>query len=143
MGRRVLIGIVKGALLGAALGGLLHGVLGWRFGSVAFSYLVAVGVGALVGALGGRLPWKVDTWVEASLRIAAGAGLGAGLCWVCGSFLSAPLPIEMVGVPEETPWVQVTLWSTVAFGMFIGLLLELENDGAEDGSKEPAAEAAA
>lgn len=137
MGRRLLIGILKGLSLGGALGALLHGVLGWVFGSVFFSYLVAIGVGAFVGALGGRLPWKVESWVEASLRIAAGAGLGAGLCWASATFLSVPVPIEMTGVPEGTPWVQVTLWSTLAFGVFIGVLLELENDGVEDKQSAP------
>ncbi len=86
MGKRLLLGILKGLLIGGTIGALVHFVGegaslgGW------LNYPLYAGVGALSGVLAGRAPWKPGAWIASILKGAFGLGIGIGL-YALGAWL--------------------------------------------------------
>lgn len=79
MGKRLLLGILKGLVIGGGIGALLHFALGVTTLTSVFAYLLYAGVGLLAGVFGGRAPWKPGAWIAAILKGVFGLAVGAGL----------------------------------------------------------------
>lgn len=87
MGRRLIIGVLKGLLIGGAVGALLHFGLGVTVLSGALAYVIYGLVGATSGALAGRAPWKQGAWIAALLKAAFGLAVGCGLYALAKAFV--------------------------------------------------------
>ncbi|MCB9631595.1 MAG: hypothetical protein H6721_05575 [Sandaracinus sp.] len=132
MGKRLLLGLIKGLLVGAALGAGAHFGLGWTTATGLLAYLLAMGAGASAGLLGGKPPWRQDTWIESVLKAVAGLGVGALLYWVTSTWVAIGLPLSFLGLEEGTPWTSHPLLMLPAVALVFGTLVELDNT--DDGS---------
>lgn len=136
MGKRLLIGILKGLVIGGAIGALLHFALnaavittGW------VNYLLYAGVGALAGVFGGRAPWKPGAWVASILKGVFGLVVGAILYALGSRFLPAaelPVPGSMNALLAYQP-----MFFAPVLAMVYAALVELD-----DGGEQPEPEVA-
>jgi len=131
-------GLLKGLLVGALVGiGLTYGLC-WPMpeGSL-LGYLAVVTVGGTTGVLAGRAPWREDAWLEALIKSAIGAAVGAGLYWLACRFGEADLPAMITNQldvsarvsVQDAPlsWLAFAPLSLGAVGVIIGLFIELDH----------------
>lgn len=100
MGKRLLLGILKGLLIGGTIGALIHFVAvddGTLTSSLA-NYPLYAGVGALSGVLAGRPPWKPGAWIASILKGVFGLGVGAGLFALASNFIG--MKFALLGGPS-------------------------------------------
>jgi hypothetical protein len=131
---RAIIGLLKGAIFGGAIGfGLLK--LGLTGGFMA--YVGCALAGAIVGVIAGRAPWKAETLWTPALKMAFGAAVGAGLCWVGLRFLPAvSFTVPEVGELSTKGAPLLALGVGVLWGMFV----EIDDGGAKKNDIEKAPE---
>ena len=96
---RLIIGLVKGLVLGGLLGFALAKA-GFAAPGPIIAYLSAALVGALVGLIAGKPIWAEGARIEAGLKAAFGALVGAGLMWLTRSFLGVPLPVSFGDIAQ-------------------------------------------
>ena len=130
MGRRLLIGLLKGLVLGGAVGAALHFGLGQTTLDGALAYVLYAAVGAITGALAGKAFWKPGAWIEAVLRGAFGVLVGCGLYALASRFLAVELPLPN-GVEHATLASQPLAFAPMLSTIY-AVLLELDNDGKGD-----------
>ncbi len=94
MALRLVLGLVKGLIIGGLLGFALA-KLGFAAPGALVAYLGAAVAGALVGLVAGKPIWAADARIEAGLKAAFGALVGAGLMWLARSFLGFAMPIDL------------------------------------------------
>jgi hypothetical protein len=87
MGKRLLLGMLKGLVIGGAIGALLTFVVGAPVITGWVSYLLYAAVAAIAGVLSGRAPWKPGAWIAAVLKGVFGLVVGAGLYALGSRFL--------------------------------------------------------
>jgi hypothetical protein len=138
MGKRLLIGLLKGAVLGGVLGAAFHVGLGWTAAAGLLGYLLAMGTGATAGILCGKPPWREGVWLEAILKGFVGVGLGALVYWVTSTWLAFSVPFALLGAEEGAAWTTQALLYLPVVGAFYGMFVELDNTG-EDKRSEKAA----
>lgn len=96
---RLIIGLVKGLVVGGLLGFALAKA-GFAAPGPIIAYLAAALAGALVGLIAGKPIWAEGARIEAGLKAAFGALLGAGLMWLTRSFLGVPLPMSLGDIAQ-------------------------------------------
>lgn len=89
MGKRLLVGLLKGLVIGGAFGALVHFGLGRKALEDWSNWLLYPLVAAVSGALAGRAPWKPGAWIAAVLKAVFGLAVGAGLFALGEKFLPA------------------------------------------------------
>lgn len=144
MGRRLIIGILKGLFIGGTVGALLHFVAHFTVLSAALSYVIFGLVGAVTGALSGRAPWKPGAWIAAILKALFGVGVGCGLYALAAAFgpsvAAIPGVAALVGLTAEaaahTHLANVPLLFAPALAVIYATLVELDDGGEQD--EEPA-----
>jgi hypothetical protein len=99
MALRLVIGLVKGLIVGGLLGFVLAKV-GLAAPGALIAYLAAAAAGALVGLIAGKPIWAEGARIEAGLKAAFGALVGAGLMWLARSFLGVPFPADLGTLTE-------------------------------------------
>lgn len=99
MALRLVIGLVKGLIVGGLLGFVLAKV-GLAAPGALVAYLAAAAAGALVGLIAGKPIWAEGARIEAGLKAAFGALVGAGLMWLARSFLGVPFPADLGTLTE-------------------------------------------
>jgi len=100
---RLVVGIIKGLVLGGLLGfGLVK--LGFAVPGPIIAYLAAALAGVLIGLVAGKPIWARDAKIEAGMKAAVGAILGAGLMFIARRWLQVTLPFSVgeLGGPEGT-----------------------------------------
>ena len=142
-------GLLKGLLVGALVGvGLTYG-LRWPMPEGGLlGYLAVVMVGGTTGVLAGRAPWRENAWLEALIKCAVGAALGAGLYWLACQYGDADLPAmvtDRLRVPARVSaadaplsWLAFAPLSLGAVGVILGLFIELDHavDANKDGKSK-------
>jgi len=135
MGKRLLLGLLKGIVIGGAFGALVHFVFeaphlvgdrGWA------NWLLYPIVGAVSGALSGRAPWKPGAWIASILKAVFGLAVGAGL-FALGRFLP---PVALIG-HEEVKLAFQPLFFAPMLATAYATLVELD-DGGDQAEEEPA-----
>src|SRR5262245_58106810 len=100
---RLVVGIIKGLVVGALLGfGIAK--LGFAAPGALIAYAAAALSGVLIGLVAGKPIWAKDAKIEAGMKAAIGAILGAGMMFVVRKWLQMPLPFSVgeLGPAEGT-----------------------------------------
>jgi ABC-type dipeptide/oligopeptide/nickel transport system permease component len=126
MGKRLLIGLLKGLVLGIALGAGVQVGLGWAVTVGLIGFLLAMAVGSIAGVLAGKPPWRTEAWIETVLKGVAGIGVGALIFWLA-SLVTFALPFEIFGAPEGSAWNTLPLLYMPLIAAVFGSLVELDN----------------
>ncbi len=123
MGKRLLLGLLKGLVIGGAFGALLHFGLDQQKITEWYNWLLYPAIGAVSGALAGRAPWKPGAWIAGVLKGVFGLAVGAGLFALGNKF-----------IPDiaHTPLLFAPMLATV-----YATLVELD-DGGDQAEEEPA-----
>ncbi|WP_437779248.1 hypothetical protein [Sorangium sp. So ce1097] len=139
---RLILGIVKGLIVGGLLGfGLAK--LGLGAPSAIVAYLAAALAGVLVGLVAGKPIWAKDAKIEAGMKAAVGALLGAGLMYAARRWLTLPVPVplgelgganlslgEAAGSPGTIGGLAIT--SLAAIAALLGGFYEADNDPSDE-----------
>lgn len=152
---RLILGIVKGLIVGGLLGfGLAK--LGLAAPSAIVAYLAAALAGVLVGLVAGKPIWAKDAKIEAGMKAAVGALLGAGLMYAARRWLTLPVPVplgelgganlslgEAAGSAGTIGGLAIT--SLAAIAALLGGFYEADNDPSDEATPgaTPEAKAAA
>lgn len=125
MQKRVGIGFLKGLLVGLAVGVGIEAFLHWPLPSGGLlAYLLSIGVGGTAGVFGGRAPWKEGAWLEAALKMAVGAAVGALLYWLASRYAAFELP--WIGGARR--WTSIAPLFLAPIGALYGAIVELDHD---------------
>lgn len=152
---RLILGIVKGLIVGGLLGfGLAK--LGFAAPPAIVAYLAAALAGVLVGLVAGKPIWAKDAKIEAGMKAAVGALLGAGLMYAARRWLTLPAPVplgelgganlslgEAAGSSGTIGGLAIT--SLAAIAALLGGFYEADNDPSDEATPgaKPEAKAAA
>ena len=128
MGKRLILGILKGLVLGGAVGALLHFALGLPTLTGVFAYLLYAGVGMLAGVFGGRAPWKPGAWIAAILKGVFGLAVGAGLYALGSRFLPTTNVLLPAGT-QPTALANIPLLFAPIVALLYGTFVELDDGG--------------
>ena len=144
---RLLLGMLKGLVVGGVIG-LGVAKLGFAAPGALVAYLAAALTGVVIGLVAGKPIWAKDAKIEAGMKAAVGALLGAGLMYVARRWLTVPIPIslgdlgganlalgEVEGARGTLGGLAVTSLAVIA--MVLGGFYEADNDPSE-GPREPA-----
>ena len=96
------------------------------------AYLLAVATGIVTGLVAGKPIWAKDARIEAGLKAAAGAVVGAGLMYALRTWggVSVDLGAYGNGVLGELPMTALPMVATV-----LALFYEIDNSGEEPDAK--------
>ena len=133
MGKRLLLGLLKGLVIGGAFGAALHFALGQREISGLLNWAVYPLVGAVSGALAGRAPWKPGAWIAGVLKGVFGLAVGAGLFALGQKFLPE---VALVG-GGSAKLANAPLFFAPMLAAVYATLVELD-DGGDQPEEEPA-----
>lgn len=130
--RRVLFGLLKGAIVGGLLATAVVYGLGMPVIAPWLAYLAAVVTGAVTGLVAGKPIWTKDLTgrIEAGLKAAAGALVAAGAMFAVRRWLNVSLDLGALGsgVVGDLPIASLPLIATV-----LGMMFEIDNTG-DDGA---------
>src|SRR5690606_11838855 len=129
--KRLSIGALKGLVAGVVVGSVFQLGLGFVRADGLLGYLMAMASALTIAIWGGRPPWKQVLWIEASLRAAGGLVIGAAVHWGLGWVPAWTLPSELTGAAATTPALQVPLLLCLVLALVMGILIELDHDGAD------------
>ncbi len=127
--KRLLIGLVKGVLVGGFLGVVLVKGFGIVTMGVWAAYLLAVLAGVLSGLVAGKPIWTAGARVEATLKAAVGALLGAGLMYVVQRWLGLHLDLGPLGQGSVG---QLPIVSLPLIAAALSMLFEIDNTGNDE-----------
>jgi hypothetical protein len=132
--KRVLFGLLKGALVGGLLGAAVVFGLGMPVFAAWVAYVAAVLAGALTGLVAGRAIWEKDARIEAGLKAGVGALIGVAAMFAIRKWLNLSLDLGALGkgAVGQLPLASLPLIATV-----LALFYELDNTG--DAGPEPPA----
>lgn len=99
---RLIVGIIKGLVVGGLLGFAVL-KLGFAVMPVWLAYIAAAISGILIGLIAGKPIWAKDAKIEAGMKAAVGAFLGAGLMFAARKWLTMPMP----SLPEALGAAQI------------------------------------
>ncbi len=136
MGKRLLLGILKGLFIGAAIGALLHFALGAHTITEWTNYPLYAGVGAVAGGLSGRAPWKPGAWIAGVLKAIFGVVVGVGL-YALGQRVLPGIPMALPDVASGTPMAHVPLLFAPMVATIYATFVELD-DGGDQPEEAPA-----
>lgn len=131
--KRLGLGLLKGLVVGGAIGAGFQYGLRWSDVSGLLGFLIAMGVAGTTGVFAGRPPWQDGAWIEASLKGLVGVGLGALLYWLSARWGQFQIPFP--GLAEPASWTELPVVFAPAIAGVYGALVELDNTGADSGSK--------
>lgn len=133
MGKRALIGLVKGLVLGGAIALLLVQVLGVATFGAWLAYPLAALVGIIAGLVAGRPIWDREGRIEAGLKAVVGAIVGAGLMFALRKWLNPAVDLGSFGAGGlgELPVVSLPLIVTL-----LSVFYELDNTGEPADAKQ-------
>lgn len=129
MGKRLLIGMLKGLFIGGAIGALVHFALGAPKLDNFMNYPLYALVGALSGALAGRPPWQQGAWVASILKAVFGLVLGAGLYALAHAFLTGPFHLGFIPGAVSAPLAQQPVLFAPLLAMVYATFVELDDGG--------------
>ncbi len=132
MGKRLLLGLLKGIVIGGAFGALVYFTLGAHLMGWA-NWLLYPLVGAVSGALAGRAPWKPGAWIAGVLKAVFGLAVGAGLFALGHKFLPE---LALAGGPKVSLAEQPLFFAPMLATVY-ATLVELD-DGGDQAEEEPA-----
>ena len=130
MVKRLVVGLVKGALLSALLiGGLGFGL---HLATLApwFAYIVMVAMGALTGLVVGKPVWQAEAGIEGGLKALFGMGLAALGLYLVNRFIPYPEMLKTVIPNASQDGVltgSVSLFALPTVTVILSLLFELDN----------------
>jgi hypothetical protein len=99
---RLIVGIMKGLVVGGLVGFAIL-KLGFAVMPGWLAYVAAAISGVLIGLIAGKPIWAKDAKIEAGMKAAVGAFLGAGLMFAARKWLTMPLP----SLPEALGGAQI------------------------------------
>ncbi|MEO0325055.1 MAG: hypothetical protein AAF447_18990 [Myxococcota bacterium] len=143
--KRLGLGLIKGLVIGGAVGAGLHFGLGWTVATGALGFALAAGAGAIAGVFTGKPPWAPGGQIEAGLKAAFGAGLGALAYWLGMNYGAVGLPLDIPAAANApavlagTPWTEIPLTTVAAIAGAYGTLVELDNTPGPEGAAPPRA----
>ena len=131
MGKRAIVGLLKGLLIGGLIAfGVVQGLGLTTFGA-ALAYTAAVVTGVLTALLAGRPVWAREARVEAAVKSVAGALLAAGVMFALRKWGTVTLDLSALGAGAgalaELPAVALPVVATV-----LALVFELDNTGDDE-----------
>lgn len=126
--RRILFGLLKGALVGGVLGALLVFGLGMPVMQPWLAYLAAVVTGALTGLVAGKPIWTAGARVEAGLKAAVGAVIAGLGMLALRKWLNVNLDLGALG---KGGLGSLSIASLPLIATVLGLLFEADNTGEE------------
>lgn len=129
--RRLLLGMLKGALIGGLVGSLWVFVLGIPLVVGILGYVAAILTGVLAALVAGKPIWARGAWIEVLLKSVVAALLGAGVMYAFRSWLDATISVGPLGqgLLSTLPFIMLPLLATV-----LAVFFEVDN------TDEPAAE---
>jgi hypothetical protein len=125
MGKRLLLGLLKGLVIGGVFGATVHFGLektsleGWA------NWLLYPLVGAVSGVLAGRAPWKPGAWIAAVLKAVFGLAVGAGLFALGQKFLPE---MALIG-DTKTNLAHQPLFFAPLLAMVYATFVEIDDGG--------------
>jgi hypothetical protein len=128
MAKRLMVGLLKGALCGALLTVIFSKVLGPAAFAGAFGYLAVALTGVLMGLVAGKPLWAEGALIESSLKSVVGALFGAVALYAMRKWLNVNLPFGPLG---SGPIGQVVGFALPAIAVVLGILFEIDNTGTE------------
>lgn len=140
--KRLLIGLLIGLVIGAAAAAALVRGLGVDAMGPLWAYLAASVTGVVTGLVAGKPIWSSDGKIEAGLKAAFGALLGAGVMFSLRRWAALELDLTMLGaghgVVGELPFVALPI-----VGSLLGGFYEADNTPSPDGDGKKASAKAA
>lgn len=118
---RLLLGLLKGIVVGGLFGFGIANIPGLAAPGAVAHYLLAAAAGVLVGLVAGKPIWAKDAKIEAGMKAAVGAVLGAGLMLAVRSWLKVPFP-EIAALAKYTI-ANPSLKETAVHGTIGGLAI--------------------
>lgn len=134
MGKRLLLGLLKGLVIGGAFGALLHFGLERHTITEWYNWLLYPVIGAISGALAGRAPWKPGAWIAGVLKGVFGLAVGAGLFALGSRFLPE---MALFGAAAKSSLATYPLVFAPMLATLYATLVELD-DGGDQAEEEPA-----
>jgi hypothetical protein len=134
MGKRLLLGLLKGLVIGGAFGAALHFGRGVPVLDGALNWVLYPLVGAVSGALAGRAPWKPGAWIAGVLKAVFGLAVGAGLFALGNKFLPE---MQVLGAQAKASLAHYPLVFAPMLATVYATLVELD-DGGDQPEEEPA-----
>jgi hypothetical protein len=134
MGKRLLLGLLKGLLIGGAFGAVLHFALHQTQIASGMNWVLYPLVGAVSGGLAGQAPWKPGAWIAGLLKAVFGLAVGAGLFALGNKFLPA---MQLFGAPTPASLAHYPLVFAPLLSAVYATLVELD-DGGEQPQEQPA-----
>jgi hypothetical protein len=126
---RLLVGILKGVVVGALVGFALV-KLNEAVPLAVIAYLAAAVTGVLIGLVAGKPIWAKDAKIEAGMKAAVGALLGAALLYPVRRWLQMPLPFNIGELAGSTPGMglgNLAMPSLAAVAAVLGGFYEADN----------------
>ncbi|MFO0614382.1 MAG: hypothetical protein U0414_17475 [Polyangiaceae bacterium] len=146
---RLLLGLLKGIVIGGLLGfGLAKAFPGSMVapGMVA-QILLGAASGVLVGLVAGKPIWAKDAKIEAGMKAAVGAVLGAALIFAARKWLTVPFPVAITGLTQKIDAAQngtlggLSLTSFAIVAGILGAFYDADNTPSADKDQAGAAKA--
>jgi hypothetical protein len=124
--KRLVVGLLKGFLIGALLALLLIKGLGAATFGGFLAYLTACIAGMLTGLIVGKPLWAKDAKIEAGLKGAVGAFIGAAALFALRKWIPVELDLLSLGAGSgqvgTLPAVSLPLITS-----FLGMVFEVDN----------------
>jgi hypothetical protein len=132
--KRVLFGLLKGALVGGLLGAAVVFGLGMPVFAAWLAYVAGALTGSLTGLIAGKGIWEKDARIEAGLKATVGALIGVGAMFAIRRWLNLNLDLGELGrgVVGDLPIASLPMIATA-----LALFYELDNTGTS-GPEAPA-----
>lgn len=128
--KRLLFGLVKGALIGAALAAIVVKGLGMVTWTTLFAFLFAAAAGILTALLTGKPIWASDAKVENGIKAVVGVIIGCVAMFGLRKWVGVDLDLNQLqagaGRMGDLPAAALP-----AVSMLLALLFEIDNTGAE------------
>jgi hypothetical protein len=146
MVRRLFVGLILGLIVGGIVAaGIVAGLRMPEFlgaGGAVLAYLAAALTGVLTGLVAGKPIWASGAKIEAGLKAAFGALIGAGLMFALRQWGGAFQPdLSMMGAHHGVPVGELPAAALPLLAAVLGAFFELDNTGGDqEGGGDPGAQ---